>query len=343
MSEPLVSISCVCYNHSRFLRQCLDGFIMQKTNFPFEVVIHDDASTDGSSDIIHEYELNYPDLIHPIYQTENQWRKDTSICVREINKKIRGKYIATCDGDDYWTDPLKLQKQVDFLETHQDYSICHHRFRQVFEDGSHPNMVIPPYKQRKLPTDLNSLLQDDFIGTLTVMYRRYPGDDRPEEIPDNIMPLDWYRHLLYARHGKIGFLPDVMATYRIHRQGIWCGVNTDDRWFMRQTKPFLFFYKTLEQKFGHNASEQVISLLHKAIPAYLRLGANEELIDLKLQFPDLIKKALNNTILTKISDKERERTIYRKRKRKYKRVCCLLSILLILMAALYFWTICQMP
>ena len=129
-SIPVVSICCVAYNHVHFIRQCLDGFVMQKTNFPFEVLIHDDASTDGTQDIIREYEAKYPDIIKPIYQKENQYSKGVRVSLVYNYSRVRGKYVALCEGDDYWTDPYKLQKQVDFLEAHPDYVMCSHQFNR---------------------------------------------------------------------------------------------------------------------------------------------------------------------------------------------------------------------
>lgn len=118
-----VSICCLTYNHTLFIRQCIDGFIMQKTKFPFEVLIHDDASTDGTADIIREYELKYPDIIKPIYQTQNQYSKGILISRKYNYSRAKGKYIAMCEGDDYWTDPDKLQRQIDLLENNKNISL----------------------------------------------------------------------------------------------------------------------------------------------------------------------------------------------------------------------------
>jgi glycosyltransferase involved in cell wall biosynthesis len=126
-STVLVAIHCLVYNHEPYLRDCLEGFVMQQTSFPFVAIVHDDASTDGSTAIIREYEEKYPDIIKPIYETENQWRKPDGSLGRIMNAAIDAtgaKYVAMCEGDDYWTDPLKLQKQVDFLESHPDYVMC---------------------------------------------------------------------------------------------------------------------------------------------------------------------------------------------------------------------------
>lgn len=105
---PLVSISCITYNHDNYIREAIEGFLMQKTTFPVEILIHDDASTDNTATIIKEYEIKYPQLIKPIYQTENQYSKKDGTIGRIQRGRARGKYYATCEGDDYWTDPLKL-------------------------------------------------------------------------------------------------------------------------------------------------------------------------------------------------------------------------------------------
>ncbi len=121
---PVVTIRCIAYNHAKYIRYCLDGFVMQQTNFPFEAVVHDDASTDGTADIIREYAEKYPDIIKPILETENQFSKHDGSLRRIMDDASTGKYIAVCEGDDYWTDPLKLQKQVDYLESHPDVAMC---------------------------------------------------------------------------------------------------------------------------------------------------------------------------------------------------------------------------
>ena len=127
MTTPLVSICCITYNHASFIRKCLDGFLMQQTDFPIEILIHDDCSTDGTTEIIREYEAKYPDLIFPLYEEENQYQQGKAAEIDFYNyRRARGKYIAYCEGDDYWTDPLKLQKQVDFMETNPEYSVCFH-------------------------------------------------------------------------------------------------------------------------------------------------------------------------------------------------------------------------
>ena len=136
-SRVIVAIECLVYNHKPYLRQCLDGFVMQKTNFKFVAVVHDDCSTDGSQEIIREYEEKYPDLIKPIYEKENQYSKKDGSLIRVIHESLKAfdtKYIALCEGDDYWIDSLKLQKQVDFLDTHTDIGLCYTDYKKIYQE-----------------------------------------------------------------------------------------------------------------------------------------------------------------------------------------------------------------
>lgn len=137
--EPLVSICCLSYNHAAFISGCLDGFLTQETTFGIEILIHDDASTDGTDKIIKEYAEKYPNKIFPLFEEKNQYSNGFKgkMDITFNYSRARGKYIATCEGDDYWTDPYKLQRQVEFLESHPEYSVCFHRCKhQNDENGS---------------------------------------------------------------------------------------------------------------------------------------------------------------------------------------------------------------
>lgn len=221
---PLVSISCITFNHAPYIRQCLDGFMMQQTNFPFEVLIHDDASTDGTTEIIREYAEKYPDIIKPLYEEENQWVKGRRGSAVFNFPRAKGKYIALCEGDDYWTDPLKLQKQVDFLEANPDFVMCSHRFKQymqkedIYKDdwyGEVPNGIT---------YDLNSLIQGFWFHTpLTVMFRRDSLCLAEYEKYPNSKDATLFFHLLQKGRGFM--IPEFMGMYRVHSGGVWSGVS----------------------------------------------------------------------------------------------------------------------
>ena len=227
MSNPLVSINCMTYNHKAFIRQCLDGFMMQKCSFDFEVLIHDDASTDGTQDIIREYEVKYPDIIKPIYQKENQYSKGIDPSLKYNAPRIKGKYIALCEGDDYWTDPYKLQKQVDFLESHPDYVMCSHRFNQYIQDKS----LLEEEKDltfQGADYDLKNLIGGKWLTqTLTVMYRRDALDLQRYESYG--MSLDMILFYELLRNGKGYCFSDVMGVYRLHKGGVWSEVSINQQ------------------------------------------------------------------------------------------------------------------
>lgn len=211
--QPLVSIRCLAYNQEKYIRQCLDGFIMQKSNFPFEIIVHDDASTDGTADIILEYAKKYP-CINAIIETENQYSKHDGSLGRIVNAAVRGKYIALCEGDDYWTDPLKLQKQVDFLEGHSDYAMVY-TLSQIYNQGK-GQMEEKAFGSEYKGYD--TLLAYNCIPTLTVCMRtdammEYLHDVKPQK-RDWLMG-DYPMWLWIGYYYKIKFFPDITSVYRV--------------------------------------------------------------------------------------------------------------------------------
>lgn len=220
---PLVSIICNTYNHVSFIRQCLDGFIMQQTSFPIEILVHDDASTDGTADIVREYERNYPYLIKPIYQKENQYSKGVKVTLTYQYSRAKGKYIALCEGDDYWTDPLKLQKQVDFLENNFEYSVCGHRFQSYIERDSklldYDTGIDGEYTLEDL------IYRNVFCSTLSVVFRKESLD--LDWLSKCRRSLDLILAYVLLKAGKGFCINDVMAVYRIHSMGIWSGSDSN--------------------------------------------------------------------------------------------------------------------
>lgn len=269
IKEPLLSIVCTTYNHARFIRDALDGFVMQKTNFPFEILINDDASTDGTADIVREYESKYPDLFRCVYQAENQWGKK-SPWKDILFPMVRGKYVALNEGDDYWTDENKIQKQVDFMESHPDFSICFHPVIMHWDDHCESDSIFPSTEERfgKDVLTLDDLLKSNFIHTNSVMYRWRFHKDSLDLFPDGIFPGDWYLHLLHAQVGKIGFLPDVMSVYRRNQGGVWTGAWALPQWFIRGGTPMVRFYLAMQKQFGKDCKDELEKL---SLLTYLHL------------------------------------------------------------------------
>ena len=241
--HPLVAIKCLVFNHEPYLRECLDGFVMQQTDFPFVAIVHDDASTDHSADIIREYAERYPDIIRPIYETENQYSKGTLGRVMDAAMDATdAKYIAMCEGDDYWTDPHKLQKQVDFLESHPDYSMCANATQWLLSDGA---LVSSPLCSLETDCDIptNAIVRRGglYINLTSMVYRRkliHKEDFSWWCIAD---VGDYPLCIAASLRGKVRFLADKMSIYRYECQGSWTSraKQTD------QTRHFLNEYKWL--------------------------------------------------------------------------------------------------
>jgi glycosyltransferase involved in cell wall biosynthesis len=211
---PKVSVVSTAHNQEAYVRDAYDSFVAQQTDFPVEIIIADDASTDSTPAIIQEYTDRYPHMFRPIFRSKNLGLNRNLV---DALARARGTYIALCEGDDYWIDPLKLSKQVAFLDRHPETAVCFHPVRTIWEDGRVEEQDFPPVSWRH-DLSLDSLIRRNFIQTNSVMYRRLP---RYRDIPADVMPLDHYLHVRHAFHGKIGMLLETMAVYRRHAQGMW--------------------------------------------------------------------------------------------------------------------------
>lgn len=222
-AAPVVTVRCITYNHARYIAQSIEGFLMQQVDFPFEILIGDDASTDGTVEIVRQYQAAHPELIRAVYQVENQFSKGRRPWRELYFNLARGRYIAVCDGDDYWSDPLKLQKQVNFLEAHPDYALCFHDATILWDDASRAPQTLRP-ANLKQSYALEDLLVGNFIPMLTTLYRHRLFEMLPAWYLE--MPIgDWPLHILNAQYGKIGYLPEVMAVYRLHAGGSWSSMD----------------------------------------------------------------------------------------------------------------------
>lgn len=222
-AKPLLVVRILVYNHAPFLRDCLNGIVMQETTFPFIAVVHDDASTDGSADIIREYEEKYPHIIKPIYEKENQYSKRDGSLTRVMNAACRQygpKYHALCEGDDYWTDPRKLQKQVSYLESHPECTlVCSHGVVNckgqnyvTQEDYRDLHFPFPGTEERDI--DIAELTGDGrFLLTASLVYRSELRDSYPPEF-FCLGFGDTTLKLMAAMNGTVHFLPDSMMVYR---------------------------------------------------------------------------------------------------------------------------------
>lgn len=260
--DLMVTIRCLVYNHAPYLRQCLDGFVMQETDFRFEAIVHDDASTDGSAEIIREYAEKYPNIIKPIIETENQYSKRDGSLRRIMNAHTHGKYVALCEGDDYWIDPLKLQKQVDFLENNSEYSMCFANAIEHFEDEGNEDKLFSNIDSR----DYNGLeiFTRWIVPTASVIYKKeilltslYNQVVANKKIVFGDAPL----FLTCAHYGKIRGMKDVVSVYRRLQKGAVLSSSDD---FERRKKiayHFLEIYYLFGEEYEKESKEKFVESL----------------------------------------------------------------------------------
>lgn len=250
---PLVSICCITFNHEAYIEDALEGFLIQQTDFPFEILIHDDASTDATAEIIREYERVYPKLIKPIYQTENQYSKVRAMNPTFNYPRAKGDFIALCEGDDFWTEKNKLQKQVDYLQSHEAYSMCSHNVRFEF-DGvveKHNNYTARVIQDAGLEDILSNGL---FIALNSIVFRK-----RLFEKPDWLGQLPGgHKALIYilTGRGKNHHFLEEMAVKRRNPGGVTITQKKarSDSYFERN----IFLLENLKEYFDH-AYDKVIN------------------------------------------------------------------------------------
>jgi glycosyltransferase involved in cell wall biosynthesis len=255
---PLVSVRVITYNHERYIAQCLEGILMQRTNFPFEVIVGEDCSTDHTREIVLAYGKKYPETIRVIISENNVGGFQN---VLRVQQACRGKYHAHCEGDDYWIDPLKLQKQVDFMEAHPECPMCFHdAFIVRYDKSALPDYLCPPALAEWLT--IRDLLRLDLaIPTASVLARGDILVSLPEWRRD-IRYSDLLLRLWCAHHGDLGYLGEVMSVYRIHPGGMIMSNQSLELHF----SSVIDIYRRFDQETAHRYTdliEQVIKGINK--------------------------------------------------------------------------------
>lgn len=212
-SEFLVSVVVITYNQEKFIKKAIDSILEQETSFEVEIIIGDDNSTDLTREILKRYE-EMNGRIRVIYRDENIGAIPNFI---ETFKEASGRYIALCEGDDYWLEPTKLQQQIDFLENNSTHSLVFHPVSVVFDDSKDESYTYPAEKS---DFTVENLLRSNFIQTNSVVYRSL-GKKVYRRLVSNLMPGDWYLHVFHAKYGEIGFIDKIMSVYRRHKDGLW--------------------------------------------------------------------------------------------------------------------------
>lgn len=290
-ATPLLSVCIQSFNHVKFIKECLDGILMQQTNFDFEILLGEDASTDGTREICIEYAKKYPDKIRLfLHHRENNISINGSPTGR-FNflynlYSAKGKYIALCEGDDYWTDPYKLQKQVDFLEANDDENICFTR-ALLLKNGKEELQEIPSPFDKQSFRFVELIRHHNFIATASVMFKK----PEPLIFPDwiNKVPFgDLGLYKLVSNNKKIHCINEVMTVYRIHDSGVWSGINAK-----KSAENYLTFYlvifSALTNEEKKEAKKKIRSLLRKL--ASLSFPHNKYIA--KLYFINLLIKHFN--------------------------------------------------
>ena len=300
MNTPLVSICCITYNHAPFIQKCLDGFLMQQTDFPIEILIHDDCSTDGTTDIIKEYAAQYPDLIFPLYEEVNQYQQGKATEIDFYNyRRARGKYIAYCEGDDYWTDPLKLQKQVDFMEANPEYSVCFHDFQKY--DIRNNVWMQPTY-------GVYNLLNTGGFDVTTSMFLKYANLGQPLTMlfRVNMFDFSWskqykyYRdtheiyHLLCAGKGRI--MDFIGGVYRLHNGGVSTSMNIQMNALVSR--------ETYKELYKYNSNDYVIhEFLYESLLWNSMVCSTKEFLFILKEFIVVSPKIVSRVLITLLKRK----------------------------------------
>jgi glycosyltransferase involved in cell wall biosynthesis len=281
--QPTVIVWCLTYNQKGFIRDALDGFVMQQTNFPFEVVVHDDASTDGTTDIVMEYAERYPEIIKPMVETENQWQKGGLKHIISImnEQHRRGKYIAFCEGDDYWIDPNKLQRQVDFLESNPDYSMCFHSAKKKYETDARAWIDCENIQDKDY--DATDIFINWTVPTASVLCRKEAMDFYANlKHPEQIQNYDIFIILSCAMVGKIRGMHEQMSVYRIQGEGLTYNKKALIRCTMNNPGHFM----TLKENFPIVNPRPIKDTISKVFfeRALIQDSASEKLKDFWLSF-----------------------------------------------------------
>jgi glycosyltransferase involved in cell wall biosynthesis len=283
-----VSICCQTYNHKEYIKECLDSFVNQQTKFEFEILVHDDASTDGTTDIVKEYEQKYPNLFKCVYQSENQFNKINSL-TDILFKMARGKYLTVCEGDDYWCDPYKLQKQVDVLDKHTDCMVCHtwHKLGVYNPDSDNYEEKLAPkdghgYYPEKI-TSVREVFKNNLrVKVRTICFRNIFKANK------NVLP-NWFYSVKYGdvplsfilgQYGDFYFLDEEMAVYRQTETGVSTKGKEKSNWtfnhFWAWIDIWCYADKMYKEKY-HTETINTIRGFYKRILAAYKYSSKQRL------------------------------------------------------------------
>lgn len=298
--KPVLSVLTMTRNHKDFITQCMESVTAQKTDFTLEHIIIDDYSDDGTQDIIDDYASSHPH-VRPVYLP---YRSHKGENVKTLFTACKSPYAALCDGDDYFTAPHKLQKQVDFLTENPSCSLCFHPVLTDFENHERENFFFPPIPS--LPRGkvshhyyLGDLIRGNFIQTNSVVYRWRFQAGLPDWFIPTLVPGDWYWHLLHAERGRIGFIPEVMSVYRRHSGAFYNNafISTKNHLCQHGMKE-LETYQALNRHFQRRYFASLANLANGVFTSFLELkmdkGDDSLLNEATEKYPDFALHFLKN-------------------------------------------------
>jgi len=271
--EIMVSVLMITYNHEQFITQAIDSVLMQQTDFEYELIIGEDCSTDSTREIVIEYAGKHPEKIRPLLHDHNLGMMGKYNFVA-VYKMCQGKYIALLEGDDYWTDPYKLQKQVEFLENHPECTLCAHNTKIVYENCESPEKAfLPKTLDNFIPAgqekifDIEELFKWYFMHTSSIFFRNGVIKIFPEYFY-RLPMADWGLFILLALSGRIGYVNEIMSAYRIHSNGIWNGLLWTDK-ISNIIMEYQIFYENLDPKYHPIIIEALAQHLSQSAENYL--------------------------------------------------------------------------
>ena len=219
--RPLVSICCTAYNHEPYIEEAIESFLMQETDFPFEVLVHDDCSTDNTANIIREYEKKYPNIIKPIYQKENQYSKGIKISATFIYPGAKGEYIALCEGDDHWNDPEKLQIQLDLMLEHPECHLSFHPAKELLDNEIGKTIAKHSNKNKIFSPSEIILGGGEFCPTASLVFKKEAVLDLPDWFYTEAPVGDHYMQIFGSLKGGALYIDRNMSIHRIGHSGSW--------------------------------------------------------------------------------------------------------------------------
>lgn len=290
-NDVILSVCTVTYNQANYIAKTIDSFLMQKTNFKFQVIIGDDCSTDGTTEIIKEYAEKYPEIIKPIFREKNIGAGNNSL---DVYNHANTKYIAICDGDDYWTDENKLQIQIDYLEKHPKFVGCFHKsvrkniVNPEVKDIYFPQAVLKNVKEVYTNKDIQ---KNYFIETCSIVYRYDKfKDDFVTTYPKKIANGDTYMYNYFSLHGNIGYIDRLMSVKTMNDLGVWNSQKQSlDEKNIRYAEEIVnlpIVINNLYKRFNKGPVMSVRDSFYRVINSAIKLNRNDVIIKIVGQYWD---------------------------------------------------------